>query len=169
MTSSVPARLRMDKSKTFSTIHGERTPDDLHARVHFVQDGLPFDSQGFYLTGFLDDATDPEGRLRELVERRLRKLEGQALPADADADELDAQLATKAGAAGAGQGDDVNLEAWARGESQYIFAEVRTSLRKRFAQNVKDQRGAVELLLDEKVVQEEQLAPAFKQLLGIAA
>lgn len=175
MTSSVPAvataaRLRMDRSKDFSTIHGERAPSDPHARVHFYQDGLPFDSQGFYLAGFLDDSNDPDGRLRALVERRLRKLEGQALPADADADALDDQL-TKSGAkGGAGQGDDVNLEAWARGEAQYIFGEVRAAIKKRFGQVVKDQRGAIELLaLDEKVVPEDQIALPFKQLLGIAA
>ena len=163
-------RLRMDRSKDFSTIHGERTPDDPHARVHFYQDGLPFDSQGYYLTGFLDDSSDPDGRLRALVERRLRKLEGQTLPADADAEALDAEIAKAGAKGGAGQGDDVNLESWARGEAQYIFGEVRTAIRKRFGQVVKDQKGAIELLaIDEKVVPEDQLAPAFKLLIGIAA
>ena len=165
----VAPRLRMDRSKDFSTIHGERTPGDPHARVHFFQDGLPFDSQGFYLDGFLDDSSDPEGKLRALVERRLRKLEGQPLPADADAEALDEQVA-KAGAKGGAGQDDVNLEAWARGEAQYIFGEVRAAIKKRFGQVVKDQKVAIELLaLDEKVVPEDQIAPAFKQLLGIAA
>jgi hypothetical protein len=163
-------RLRMDRSKDFSTIHGERTPDDRHARVHFYQDGLPFDAQGFYLDGFLDDSSDPDGKIRALAERRLRKLEGQALPADADAEALDEELAKAGAKGGAGQGDDVNLEAWARGEAQYIFGEVRAAIKKRFGQVVKDQKGAIELLaLDEKVVPEDQLALPFKQLIGVAA
>lgn len=162
-------RLRIDKSKAFSTVHGERTPGDPHANIHFYQDGLPYNAQGFYVDGKLDDTSDPEGKLRALVERRLRKLEGQSLPADADA-ELKDQIAAANAPGGKGGGDDVNLEAWARGEAQYIFGEVRSAIKKRFGLNVKDAKAAVECLaLDEKIVPEEALAPDFKKILGIAA
>lgn len=162
-------RLRMDKSKAYSTVHGERTPDDPHAGIHFYQDGLPFNAQGFYVAGKLDETSDPDGKLQALVERRLRKLEDKALPADADAD-LQDEIAAANAPTGKGGGDDVNLEAWARGESQYIFGEVRAAIKKRFGLNVKDAKAAVECLaLDEKIVPEEALAPAYKQLLGIAA
>jgi hypothetical protein len=159
----------MDKSKTYSTVHGERTPGDPHAGIFFYQDGLPFDSQGFYVDGKLDDSNDADGKLRALVERRLRKLANKATPADADA-EADEALSAANAQTGKGGADDVNLEAWARGEAQYIFAEVRAAIKKRFGLNVKDAKAAIECLsLDEKIVPEEALAPAYKQLVGVAA
>lgn len=158
-------QLRLDRSRHYSTVHGERSPDDPIAGVHFFQDGLPFDAQEVFVDGFLDDANDKGGKARALVERRLRKLQGQATVADAEAEEIagDPPLPGQKKE----DGNDLNLVAWARGDAQYLFALVRDAIANRYSQKVKDQRGAVECLLDEKVVTEADLSPTFKQLLGI--
>ena len=49
------ARPRLDRSRYHSTVHGERTPDDPMASVHYYQDGLPFDSAGHLVEELLDD------------------------------------------------------------------------------------------------------------------
>lgn len=157
-------RLRMDKSKVFSTVHGERTPGDFHAGIFFYQDGLPFDSQGFYVEGKLDDSNDADGKLRELVDRRLRKLVNKQTPADADA-EREEQLTAASAPSGRGGADEVNLEGWARGEDQYIFAEIRAAIKKRLGMHVKDTKNALEVLYDEKIVAETDLSDNHFQIL----
>lgn len=174
MTTSVPAAgkvaiLRMDRSRPFSTVHGERTPDDPHAGIHFYQDGLPFDAQQVYVPDRFDDRNDKDGKLRALVERRLRKLDGQSTPADAVAEVLDNDPPLPGVKGNTADAEDLNLVAWARGEQEYLFGAVRDAIRKRYSQVVKDKRGAVEALLDEHVVDEQDLRPDFKQLLNIAA
>lgn len=172
MNASVPAAgtavlLRLDRSRAFSTVHGERAPDDPHAGIHFYQDGLPFDAQEVYVPDQLNDKNDRDGKLRAMVERRLRKLEGVATPADAEAEAAASDPPLPGAKPNAAEADDMNLVAWARGEAQYLFGNVREAIRKRYSQVVKDQRGAVECLLDEKAVTEADLSPAFKQLLDI--
>lgn len=158
----------MDRSRPHSTVHGERPPGDPHAGIHFYQDGLPYDAQEFFVEGHLDDANDKNGKLRALVERRLRKLQGQTTAADAAAEVIEDDPPLP-GANKAGDDDDVNLVAWARGETQYLFGNVREAIRKRYSQVVKDQHGAVDCLIDEKVVTEDDLSAAFKKLLGVKA
>lgn len=135
------------------------------AGIHFFQDGLPFDAQEVFVESYLNDSNDKGGKVRALVERRLRKLQGQATAADAEAEEIanDPPLPGQKKE----DGNDLNLVAWARGEAQYLFAQVREAIANRYSQKVKDQRGAVECLLDEKVVVEADLSPAFKTMLGI--
>lgn len=162
MTSPV---LRLDTSRDYSTVHGERAPDDPMAGIHFFQDGLPFDSREVFVDGFLNDANDKGGKIRALLERRLRKLQGQQTAADAEAEEAAGDPPLPG--AKKEDGNDLNLVAWARGDANYLFGQVRDAIASRFSQKVKDTHGAVECLLDEKVVTEADLSPAFKQLLKI--
>lgn len=157
--------LRLDRSRVFSTVHGERAPDDPMAGIHFFQDGLAFDAQEVFVEGYLNDGNDKGGKLRALVERRLRKLQGQTTAADAEA-EVAANDPPLPGEKKE-DGNDLNLNAWARGEAQYLFAQVREAIASRYSLKVKDQRGAVEALIDQKVVLEADLSPTFKQLIGV--
>lgn len=166
--SSTPL-LRLDRSRDFSTVHGERPASDPHAGIHFYQDGLPFDSHEIYVDGHLNDTSDKDGKLRAMVERKLRKLQGQQTAADAEA-ELAAGDTPLAGEKKPDSDtDDLNLVAWARGDAQYLFGHVREAIKKRYSQVVKDTRGALDCLLDEKAITEKDLAPQYKQLLNIAA
>lgn len=172
MTSATP-RLRMDRARYYSTVHGERVPDDRHAGVHFYQDGLPFDAQGFFVPDILDDKNDPGGKARALYERRLKKLAGKgAAPADADAgaddgsDPADAAADADDPATVLKDDDDINLEAWLRGEAQYQFFVVKAAVRKRFHQNLSDQRSIVQHLVEEeKVIPIGQLSAHNRKLL----
>lgn len=165
----VTPHVRMDKSKTFSTVHGDRAPGDPHRDIHFFQDQLPFDAHGMLVEGYFDDQNDKGGKLRALIERRLKKLstkpavEVADIGGDDDDYEDDGEVST------APERDDpneVNLESWLRGEAQYQFYAIRAAIQKRYSVVVKDQRAAIEaLVLDERIVPEGEIASRFKNLL----
>lgn len=157
----------MDRSKYYSTVHGERSPDDPSRNVHFYQDGLPFDAHGILVPELVKS---PEHKA--LVDRKMKKLAAAMKAADTSADEDksadDADEGDSANVSTASTADDVNLEAWLRGEAKYHFFAIREAIRKRFSHNIKDQRNAIEILvLDEKIVSEDELAPAFRALLNL--
>lgn len=168
-------KVRMDRSKYFSTVHGEREPGDPHALVHFYQDGLPFDSQGFLLPEHPDSV-----KLQAVVDRKLKKaakLAGgnrdvpdvtdpaytagaaaQPVPPPDEDEDDDAEPTV----------DDINIEAWLRGEANYEWFAVTSAIHKRYAKRVSKQVDAVDFLVnnpDTKVVAYTELRPAFKKLL----
>lgn len=55
-------KVRMDRGRDYSTVHGERASDDPFANTHFVQDGLPFDAEGFLLLEHPDYEADKGDR-----------------------------------------------------------------------------------------------------------
>lgn len=155
-------RIRMDKSRYYSTLHGERSPDDPHAKIMFYQDGLPFDGEGLLLTDLV-----PHDK-KELVERRLKKLNAvreEPEPVrtatitndddddDDDSDSVDQQITP----------GDVNLEAWLRGEANYVWFSIPAAIRARFNKNVSNKTDAVTFLVEEeKIVSVDQLSEALK-------
>ena len=161
----------MDKSKYFSSVHGERAPNDPHAGVSFYQDELPFDGEGLLMVDLV-----PEHK-RELVARRLKKLNGAppepkpviptAVIADDDEDEDDDG---GEGEPGSGDGDtdkvtpgEVNLEAWLRGEANYVWFSIPAAIRAQFSKNVVTKTDAVTFLVEEeKIVTPAQLAEALQ-------
>lgn len=161
-------RLRMDKSKYFSSVHGERAPDDAHAKIHFYQDGLPFDGEGLLLVDLV-----PEDK-RELVDRRLKKLNAAQKPVPepvrtatvsdpADDDEDDDGDGDKSSETGQITPGDVNLEAWLRGEANYVWFSIPAAIRQRFSKNVSNKTDAVTYLVEEeKIVSPDQLAEALQ-------
>lgn len=46
----------------------------------------------------------------------------------------------------------VDLSAWGQGKAEYIFADVQTAIRTKFARQVTEKHDAVELLVDEGVI-----------------
>ena len=148
-------KVRMDRSRDFSSIHGERSPSDRHAMVHFYQDRLPFDAQGFLIPDHPDVLENSE--LKKLVEGKLKK----AAKAKPEAGDLDAPSDDKDGADDAGP---VNLSAWARGEGKWPWQEVSNAIGKRFNRRVPNKQAAIEFLVDEKVVGLADLAPEYQKL-----
>lgn len=166
-------QVRMDKSREFSTVHGERTPDDPHAGVHFYQDGLPFDSLGILVANHpeLTAETPQAQKLRDLVERKMRKLNKQKVveepaPVALADDDDDDDATPKAKVDDDDDGDKpVNLEAWARGEQKVIWNEVSQAIARRFSRRVSGKVDALELLIDERVVALGALSPEHQKLL----
>jgi hypothetical protein len=165
MSASVPqTKLRMDKSRPFGTVHGERAPGDKHQFAHFQQDGIYYDAHGLHLEELVED-----DKTRALVERRLKR-QAKAAPkekaADAGDSDNDEDLDPASNGAGSDSSDDVNLEAWLRGEAQYHWFRITKLVRERYHQNITKLIDMIEFLVeDEKVITVSELAPEYAKLL----
>lgn len=150
--------VRLDKSKDFSTVHGERLRDDRHAKVFFYQDGLPFGSDEKLIHDHPDILEEPTGKLKERVAILQRQALKRASSSQGDTmDDDDAPSGDEAPA-------DVNLSAWAQGE-KFPWQSVTNAIARRFARRVSNKRDALELLIEEHVVSVDKLSPDFKKLL----
>lgn len=178
-------QIRLDRSRPFSTCHGERTPDDPLYRVHFWQGGLmgghrvllPFDAHGNLVpddgqTG-LKAGLDNEGkkvdfhplftqRMKDYLAAKLRKAQpaatSEAAPTvikeDGERDEEDDLSVAP--------DDDVNLEAWLRGTAEYPPHKLRDAYARRYHKRTEKIRDIfIDLLLDEKLIPEDQVSPAL--------
>jgi hypothetical protein len=162
---ATPPKLRMDRSRAYGEVHGERGPDDLHKNVHFFQDNLPFDAQGFLV---YDAITDEKAK--KLADQKLKKMASKPAPVDAEdegEDDGDASSSsTDAAPAASVTPGDVNLESWLRGEANYQWAKITKAVRERFHQNISKQADMVAfLVLDEKGIPENQVAADLMALL----
>lgn len=164
MTEATAPVVRMDRSRAFGTVMGERTPDSEHHALHFIQNGLPFDSEGVLITDhvfFEADKQHPSKlalALRERAEKLIQKasksaqprIEGEPAP---DGEEIEEK-----------QEGPANLEAWARGEVRVEWQEVSQAIAKRFGRRVSKKQDAIELLLEEKVVAKANLSEEHRKL-----
>lgn len=182
MADSEPAVIRLDRSKPFSECRGERTPDDPHYRVHFWQGQmvgkdmvlLPFDAcdelipedptKSVPYQGLVDGKPVMHQPLynqamRDLVERKKKRhqlLSPAAAPTENDEEDAgsDAML------------DEVNFAMWLRGEARYDWTLLQTAAKKRFSRHFTSKKQMVEdLVLDEKVVPENQVSADLAKLL----
>lgn len=167
--------IRLDTSKPYSEVRGERAPDDPHYRVHAMQGRkvgsklvlLPFDSQGELVPD--DGKKEPyEGitveskkvmhqplysdDMRALV-ARLKKKAAEKNP-DPEAEEEDEE-----GAGGGTQtADDVNLVSWLKGEEKYTPQALRAAAKERYHVNYTTIPAlVVGLVVDEKLIPEDQV------------
>lgn len=183
MTSTDPV-IRLDRSKPFSECRGERTPDDPHYRVCYWQGQkvgknmvlLPFDAQGLLIAD--DGKTEPwqglnvESKavthyplynkdMRELLARKKQKFAAAATPAEDGADAVEDEDEVEANAA-----EEVNFTSWLRGEVQYQPHVLRAAAKKRYSKNYAlIAELVVDLVLDEKLVPEDQVCEAYKRYL----
>lgn len=183
----------MDRSRDFSTVHGERGPDDRHSAVHYYQDGLPYDAEGLCL----DDHPEMTagGKLgdkkRALFAKKLAVAikRGKAVVPkpkrqprlDEDGDEIEGSFigddeegdgeGQGEGEGGDGAGDNepevnnVNLEAWARGEQKYRFNEVTQRIAALYKKRVANKQDAIIFLVEERVVSKGNVGAEFRGLL----
>lgn len=165
--------LRLDRSKKYSTIHGDRVGDDPHASVAFMQDGLPYDSEGILVP---DDGKNAPWEIlhdnvrikhhplytQEMRDKVKRKLDRatKGIPKD-DVDEHDEE-SVKADAS-----EDVNLESWLRGEIRYPAFMIYAACKKRFSKSFTKLSDVIDdLVLDEKIIPEQQVDPALLRQMG---
>lgn len=142
-----PHPLRLDRSKYFSSVHGE-----FQSPTHYYQDGLPFDALGHLVVA-------------ECSKEQLAAADAKAprsVPSKpGDKDSPPNPLAASQPALTEGE---VNLELWAKGQARYVPGEVFAAIRERYSKSVTTFADAIEFLVNEaKLIPPEQ---ASKQLLG---
>lgn len=161
-TAVKPPVIRMDRSRDFGTVHGDRPHGDAHYKVAFYQDGLPYDPQGLLMLDHPDivGSEEKQAKVMRLIERSkklLEKARGERDEDDEDEDEDED-----------GDGEDktpIDLKSWARGEQKLQWQLVTNAIAQRFAVRVSDKRGALELLIVERVVTRGQLSREHQRLL----
>lgn len=165
-----PPKVRMDRSRAFSTVHGERGPGDKHAGVLFIQDGIPADASGHFIfdhPDMLEPGKDGDARRKAAarkIERHLKQAakapkpvaasaddESEGVDADADEDDNDELL------------EPINLEAWLRGEQEVEWQEVTQEIARRFKRRCVKIEDAVDFLVKEGVVPKAQLRKKFQK------
>lgn len=164
--------IKLDRSKRFSTVHGDRTPNDPHYAVHFWQAGLPFDVNGNLVPDdsgkeLVTDDTFDDGRvirykhlwndaMRTLRDRRTARI-GKL---QADAEEA-AELQEREDLT-----SDVNLEAWAKGEVQYLSAVLFNAAKARFGKHYTTQAQLLhDLIYEEELIREEEVPDNMRAML----
>lgn len=167
-----PPKVRMDRSRAYSTIHGERGPGDKHAGVMYRQDGIPCDASGYFIFDHEDMLEKgPEGDKRrkaaaKKIERALIQAAKAPPPpppsrADADGDEDENEVEKE------NEEEDllepINLEAWLRGEQQVEWQEVTQEVARRYKKRISKIEDAVSFLVKEGVVPKAQLKKQFQK------
>ena len=165
--------IRFDKTKYFSEVRGDRQPDDPHYRVAYFQSGLPFDVNGNLVPddGRLDPYTGMvDGKpvqhhplytpaMRELLEKKKARLAKGLAAVEQEAHEDEDTLEQAA--------EDVNFPAYLRGESDYPWGQKREAALKRFSKRYTSEKELVrDLVLDERVVPEDQVCARLAKMLG---
>lgn len=181
--------IRLDRSKTFSTNHGDMLPEDPHYRVRFWQGGtlvyqgkkhsvlLPFDAEGSLVPD--DGKTQPwkskdadnkevtyhplyDVFKREYLKARLARA-AQAAAAPRNEPHLEDEGEGDDETASAPSHEDVDLTAWLRGQAEYAPYLIRAAVRERTGHpqgRISD--IVVELVYEEKLIPEEEVCPALK-------
>lgn len=163
-----PPIVRMDRSRDFASVHGDRPPGDPLAGVFFFQDKLPYNAQGVLLHNHPLIKADPAlVKKTEKLLRRAIKLREQEPPEDDDDDddEDDDDNEDRDEEEGYQEPTPVNLTAWAAGNQQVQWQEVSNAIARRYAKRVQNKRDAIELLVAEKVITVAALSKANRKLL----
>lgn len=151
------AKVRMDKSRSFATVHGERAPGDAHAKIHFFQDGLPFDSEGVMLPNLIDRQDEKLQALAKRMQQRANALLEKHIERGGDED---GDPTVK------NDPDEgiVRLDYWLRGERKYLWPEVSNRIGALYKKRVISIKDAVDFLVnDQRVVPRDDVAREFKK------
>ena len=158
------SQVTLDKSRDYSTVHGERAPDDIHARVRFFQDGLPFDAEGVLMANH-PDITGNE-KLQKVVERKLRKAAAKAEKEAARArGEIDDDEDEEDRPGADGKLPPVDIRLWIMGQREYLWTEVSQAIALKYKVRVGGKKHAVEFLVGEGLVTPELVGKDLKKYL----
>lgn len=166
MSEETAPMVRMDRSRDFATVTGERTPDSVHHALHFIQNGLPFDSEGILIPDHVffepEKGNKPSKQgaiLRERADKLIQRAAKAARP------RVEGEPPPEGEEDGDGDKGPANLEAWARGEARVPWQEVSQAIARRFSRRVSSRRDAIDLLLVERVVAKAELSEEHRKLI----
>lgn len=174
-TPSVSPDGKVYRTEGFSTISGDRTPEDPWYNVAHLQDGLPFDANGNLIppnpahTGPFKgrDADDKEVTYRPLytpamhkvLEKKMRQV---TMGIDATApseDDLESEIEARSVAS-----EGVNLIDWATGKANYPMFLVTEACKRRFGFAAQSEAEAIRfMVMDAKAISKDQLGTRFKR------
>lgn len=164
MNDTITSKVSLDRSRDIATVHGDRAQDDLHAKVRFYQDGLPFDGEGFLI------ADHPEiqenEKLQRLVDRKLKKAAAQEEREAARArGELDEDEDREESTDKDGKLPPVDLRRWIMGQQDVIWTDVSQAIAQKYKVRVGGKKHAVEFLVGEGLVTRELVAKEYQKYL----
>lgn len=164
-------KVRMDKSRPHGSVFGARAPGDPHQDVHFYQDGLPFDAQGFLILEHPDyEGNSPEARKRrdtaeKMMKRAISAHEKRVAAATAEGgpdmprgiDDVDDDEE------GNGEQEPINLDSWLRGHQNLEWNDVTQAIAQRYKKRVASVADAVPFLMEEMGVPAAEVAKKFRK------
>ncbi len=168
-----PPRVRMDRSRSFSTVHGDRVPGDPHCGVMYYQDGIPCDAEGYFIFDHPDmQAKGPVGdKRRKMAEKHIKRAMAAAAkvrvkpPKAVDEDDEDGE-ATDTEAEDDDEEDllpAVNLGEWLRGRQEVEWNDVSQEIARTYKKRIAKIEDAVAFLVKEGVCPRNELRPKFKK------
>jgi len=177
-----PPKIRLDKGRSFSTVHGARPPGDLHVNVHYTQDGLYYDAGGVLILEHPDYYADSADAalMRRKLEKKLKQhmVKASRQPAVAltrrgerNIDEVDDDNAedTADGKMEDEEGEEeqeaINLSSWMRGEQQVEWQDVTQEIARRYKKRIGSIADAIPFLVQQNVCSPPEVAKKFKKFL----
>lgn len=131
---------------------------------------MPFDASGYLI---YDAISDP--KIKAIADRKLKKVpaaktgESRSVEGDGDGDDdngPDNDAGGDTAPPASVSPDDINLEAWLRGEVNYPWFSITKAVRTRHNANISKQSDMVEFLVrDLKIVPEDQVGADLRQFL----
>jgi hypothetical protein len=166
---SKPVVVRMDRSRDFATVHGDRVAGDPLVSVFFFQDQLPYSAQGILLWDHplvqKDQALIKRAAklLRRAVKLRQQDPEDDEDDDndDEDEDDEDEEEQDEYGPA------PVNFKKWAAGLQEVQWQEVSNAIARKYFKRVKNKHDALELLVAEGEISAGALSKANRKLLEL--
>lgn len=135
--------IMLDRSKPFSTIHGERLADDPHCKVAAMQNGLPFDvndrlvpddGQTQRWNGIAADGKSViymplyTSDMRMIAMRRLDRIKKGKVQVEPEEEVRDPSETVNT--------DDINLSTWLTGQEDYKDHEIVAAVAQRFGRKL---------------------------------
>ena len=146
----IPA-LELDRSRQFSSVHGEHP-----LNLGFIQDHLPFDKGGRLLTAALKT---PEFRhANDILKRKVARLTAEHQEAEENPVEDTGNQASPSAPIDDDPDADVNLVAWAKGKVKIQPFVIYRVARKRFAKDFRTIAAVKAFLIETKAVDANEVA-----------
>jgi hypothetical protein len=148
--------IMLDKTRPYGEVHGE-VPHGLT----YEQDGLPFDAYGKLIDALL--TTEMRGKVAQ-----RRKAPAAAPPPPQVPDgEPEGGSEAEGASLPPTPPDEVNLEAWVKGQQNYYPFSIFKAAKARYAKNFTSLKQLAEFLVeDAKVVTWDEVAPKYRPAEG---
>lgn len=166
-------KIRMDKSRSFSEVHGTRGPGDPHQHVHFYQEGLPYDAQGFLILDHHELKGDSKEAIkkRELATKKVKRAmaDYSRKKAAAQAEggpEMPRGIDDADDEEGDGEAPEINLAEWAAGRQAVEWNDVSNAIAGRFKKRVASIADAIIFLVEEGVLPMDAVARKYRKFLS---